>query len=74
MRLMSDVDLDRARRLREARDREGMTQMELATAAGIDSVKTVYSLETGRSRGYKSTWRAIQQVLGPIPPTPRPPQ
>jgi hypothetical protein len=43
--------------------------MDLAIAAHISSVNTISNLENGHTRGHKSTWVAIEQILGPIPAT-----
>jgi transcriptional regulator with XRE-family HTH domain len=68
---MRNVDMGRARRLRQTRLRRGMTHMDLAIEAHISSVNTISNLENGHTRGHKSTWAAIEQILGPIPATPR---
>jgi transcriptional regulator with XRE-family HTH domain len=65
----ADIDLDRGRRLREAREAAGLSRLRLATAAGIDSVTTIENLEKGKSGGHPGTWRGIEAVLGPIPPS-----
>lgn len=57
------TDDTRGARLREARNRLGMSQDELAAAADVTKT-TIQGLENGRSRGYGSTWRKLAQVLG----------
>lgn len=68
--MRNDIDADRGRRLKEARLREGMTHLELAVAAGI-AVNTISNIENGHRAANKGTWRLLEQVLGPIPPTPK---
>lgn len=63
------IDIDRGRRLREKREAARMTRQRLITLADIDSVTTIRNLETGKSGGHPSTWRRIEQILGPIPPS-----
>jgi len=66
---MRQVDAKRGLLLREARQRERMTHVELAVASGV-SVGTISNLENGKRAANESTWRALQQVLGPLPSTP----
>jgi transcriptional regulator with XRE-family HTH domain len=65
-----EVDAERGRRLKEARLREDMTHLELAVAAEV-AIRTISDIENGYRNANRATWRALEQVLGPIPATPK---
>ena len=54
------------------RNRLGVTQKQLAAAAGID-VRYLASIETGRRRGSRETLAAIEKALDMLPEKPAPP-
>ena len=49
--------------IREARQRAGLTALELAERTGIDEMR-LYSLERGRGRIRKDEIEALSRVLG----------
>jgi transcriptional regulator with XRE-family HTH domain len=50
-------------KLRQARERKVLTQVELAEQAGV-SPQTIYQLERGAQRARPSTLRKLAQALG----------
>lgn len=54
---------DFADRVREARERRGISQTQLCRLSEVDPA-TIYRIETGKSRGHASTAQKLAQALG----------